>query len=117
MLKFIADENFNGDIVRGVLRLHPDIDIIRVQDTDLMGSDDPTVLAWAADEGRILLTHDVKTMTKFGYARVTTGLPMPGIFEVNLDVPIGLVIDEILLLAECSLENEWEGQIRYLPLR
>lgn len=41
---------------------------------------------------------------------------MLGVFEVRLSVSIGKVIEDILLLAECSLENEWEGQIRYLPL-
>ena len=42
---------------------------------------------------------------------------MPGIFEVSRNLPIGHAIEEILLLAECSLEGEWEGQVRYLPLR
>jgi len=103
--------------VRGVLRLNADIDIVRVQDTALVGSDDPTVLDWAAEQGRIILTHDVKTMTKYAYARVTSGRPMPGVFEISLDVSPGQVIEEILILAECSLESEWEGQVRYLPLR
>jgi hypothetical protein len=42
---------------------------------------------------------------------------MPGVFEVSRNVPIGVAIDDILLLAECSLDDEWEGQVRYLPLR
>ena len=42
---------------------------------------------------------------------------MPGVFEITRKVPIGVAIEEILLLAECSLEKEWEGQVRYLPLR
>lgn len=61
MLRF-ADENFNNDVVRGVLRRNPDVDIIRVQDAGLGGADDPSVLEWTAREGRILLTHDVSTM-------------------------------------------------------
>jgi hypothetical protein len=42
---------------------------------------------------------------------------MPGVFEVSLKVPTSVAIEDILLLAECSLENEWEGQVNYLPLR
>ena len=42
---------------------------------------------------------------------------MPGVFEVSRRVPVGLAIEEILLLDECSLEGEWEGQVRFLPLR
>jgi predicted nuclease of predicted toxin-antitoxin system len=58
MLKFLADENFDNTIVRGLFRRHPKLDIVRVQDVGLSGKDDPTVLEWAAQEGRILLTHD-----------------------------------------------------------
>ena len=44
-------------------------------------------------------------------------LPMPGLFEVNRPVNLGLASEEILLLDECSVEGEWEGQVRFLPLR
>ncbi|MBC8265255.1 MAG: DUF5615 family PIN-like protein, partial [Anaerolineales bacterium] len=103
-------------IVRGLWRRKPELDIVRIQDVGLSGADDPTVLEWAAREGRVLLTHDVTTMTGYAYERVRAGQPMPGVFEVSRAVPIGLAIEDILLLAECSLEGEWEGQVRYLPL-
>ena len=117
MLRFVADENFNNDIVRGMLRRAPELDIVRVQDVELSGADDPTVLEWAAHTGRILLTHDVKTITQYAYERVRAGLPMPGVFEVSRAVQISVAIDDLVLLAECSLDGEWDGQIRYLPLR
>lgn len=117
MMRFVADENFNNDIVRGVRRRNPSIDIVRIQDEGLSGATDPTILEWAAQSGRILLTHDVSTMTRHAYDRVRAGQSMPGVFEVKRDVPIGVAIEEILLLAECSVEGEWEGQVRYLPLR
>ncbi len=117
MIKFLADENFNNQIVRGVLRQNPNIDIVRVQDVGLKGADDPDVLSWAAQEKRIVLTHDVATMITFAYERLQAGLPMLGLFEVKRRVPVGLVIEEIILIAECSLEGEWEGQVRFLPLR
>ena len=117
MLRFVADENFNNDIVRGLLRRAPELDIVRVQDVELSGADDPTVLDWAARTGRILLTHDVKTITHYAYERVRAGLPMPGVFEVSRAVPISVAIEDLVLLAECSLDGEWDGQVRYLPLR
>jgi hypothetical protein len=55
-------------------------------------------------------------MTAHAGARARAGLRMPGIFAVSQSVPIGGAIDDILLIAECSLEDEWEGQVRYLPL-
>jgi len=88
VLRIAVDENFHGDIVRGLLRRQPEIDLVRVQDAGLSGADGPNVLAWAAREGRMLFTHDVTTMTHFAYERVSTGLPMPGVFEVGRTVSI-----------------------------
>lgn len=116
MARFAADENFNGRILRGLFRRNPNLDIVRVQDVGLSGADDPTTLDWAASEGRVLLTHDVATITRYANERTNTGLPMPGVFEVGRAVPIGQAIEDLLLIAECSLEGEWEGQVRYLPL-
>lgn len=55
-------------------------------------------------------------MVRFAYERVEQGLAMSGVLEVRLSVPVARVIEEVLLLAECSLDSEWEGQVRYLPL-
>ncbi|MBM4041288.1 MAG: hypothetical protein FJ290_22525 [Planctomycetes bacterium] len=116
MLRLAADENFDNNIVRGLLRRRPDLDIVRVQDVGLSAADDRAVLEWAAREGRVLLTHDVSTLTEHAYDRVRAGQPLPGVFEVSPDLPIRRAIEDILLLAECSMEGEWEGQVRYLPI-
>lgn len=116
MLRFAADENFNNNIIRALLRREPLLDIACIKDVGLSGADDRTILDWAAMEDRILLTHDVSTMTFYAFERIRQGKPMPGVFEVNRGVPIGIAVEDILLLNSCSLEGEWEGQIRYLPL-
>jgi len=116
VIRLAADENFNGLIVRGLLRRNPNLDILRVQDTEVSEADDPVVLEWAAREGRVLITHDVNTIPRFAYERILAGKPMPGIFEVSDSLPVGQAIEDLLLLAECSEEGEWEGQIRYIPL-
>lgn len=105
-----------NNIVRGLLRRRPELDIVRIQDVGLSGADDATVLEWAAQEGRVLLTHDVSTITRYAYERVRAGQSMPGVFEAGRDVPIGRAIEDILLLVEYSLDGEWEGQVHYLPL-
>lgn len=117
MLLLAADENFNNKIVRGLQRRMPQVDIVRVQDVGLRGADDPSVLHWAAADGRVLLTHDVATMAYFAFDRVQAGLMMPGVFEVGTSVSLAVAIDELLLLVECSKDGEWDGQVRYLPLR
>jgi hypothetical protein len=117
MIKLATDEDFNNRILRGVLRRQPDLDIRRKQDSVIGRADDRQVLAWAASEGRVLLTHDASTMAGFAYERVAAGLPMPGVFEVRQEVPVDVAIEEVLLVAECSVEGEWEGQVGFLPLR
>jgi Domain of unknown function (DUF5615) len=117
MLLLAADENFNNNIVRGLRRRNPAIDIVRIQDARLKSASDPDVLEWAAQSGRVLFTHDVSTMTRHAHDRVKSGKPMPGVFEVGRQVPVRVAIEEIELIAECSFENVWVGQVRYLPLR
>ena len=116
MLPLATDENFNNDIVRGLFRRTPSLNLVRIQDVGLRGADDPSILEWAAGHARVLLTHDASTLGGSAYERVRRGLPMPGVFEVSPQLPMGRAIDDILLLAECSDANEWEGQVRYLPL-
>ncbi len=117
MSRLAADEDFNHWIVRGVRRKQPDLGIVRVQEIRLSGAPDSELLEWAANEDRLILTHDASTMTKYAYERVVDNLPMPGVIEAGQDIPFGRAIEDILLLANCSLENEWEGQAIYLPLR
>src|SRR5437763_9822099 len=117
MLLLATDEDFNNRVLRGLLRRNPNLDIVRAQDAGLRARTDPEILEWAAAERRVLLTHDVTTMTQYAYDRIAAGLPKPGIFVVSQEIPIGLAIEEVLLIAVCSLEGEWEGQIRFLPLR
>ena len=114
-VRLLADEDLDNDILRGVLRQLPNLDMVRVQDVGLSGENDPAVLAWAAEQARIVLTHDVSTMTSHAIARMDAGLPMPGLFAIQQSAPLGRVIGDIVLVAECSDDSEWGSQIHYLP--
>jgi hypothetical protein len=116
MLRLLADENFNGDIVRGLLLRQPDFDIVRVQDVGLAGANDPDILAWAAENQRIVLTHDRATMSDYAYERVAAGEAMAGVFVLNDRFPVGRAIEEILLMATCTEQAEWTGRAVHLPL-
>jgi hypothetical protein len=115
-MKFLADENFNNDIVRGVRGRIPDANFTRVQDTEIAGADDPRMLEYAAAQGYIVLTHDVNTLRGFFYDRVKAILPVPGVFLVHKQAPIGRVIDALELIILASKQSEWDGQITYVPL-
>jgi hypothetical protein len=117
VLRWLADENFNNDILRALFRAKPDVDIVRVQDVGLTGTGDEALLEWAADQNRVLLTHDVSTITAYAYRRIMRGDAMPGVFELSRRVTVRDAVEDIILLSECSKPGEWEGQVRYLPLR
>jgi len=117
MLRLLADENLNNNIVRALRMREPALDIVRVQDVGLIGQDDPTILAWAARDGRIVVTHDAATMTRYAHDRARTGESMPGVVEVAVAAQLGVVIVDLLLVATASEEGEWEGQVLYVPLR
>ena len=114
-MRFLTDENFNGAILRGLMRRLPTLDVIRVQDVELRNTDDPIILEWAANEGRILLTHDVATITMYAYERVNQGLPMTGVVEVLATDAIGKIIDDLELFICCSEPEEYEGQVLFIP--
>ena len=116
MLLFLADENLDLRIVRGLQRRVGEIDLVRAQQVGLSGKDDPSVLEWAASQGRIVLTHDVATMTRYAYDRLRTHKPMPGIVEINKNLSIGIAVEDLALLATAGLSADLEGQILYLPL-
>ena len=117
MMRFLADENFNDRILAGLLAALPELDIVRAQDAEVYQSPDPELLEWAAQQGRILLTHDVQTITRYAYERVQAGFPMPGVIEVRIPQGIGAAIDELILLISASAPDEFENQVRYIPLR
>jgi hypothetical protein len=111
--RLVSDENFDGDILRGLYRRNPSIDIVRIQDCGLSGAPDEDVLAWAATEGRIVLTHDRTTLPSYAYDRVQSSLRMPGVFAVSDSMSVGQAVDEILLAIECLALDECIDSVKF----
>ena len=116
MTQFLADENFNHVIIRGLLRREPDIKLLTVDELALRGWSDPALLQWAAEHERVLLTHDLQTLPGFAYQRVKTGLPMAGVVEVPQELPLAVAVEDILLISQASNTHEWKDQVIFLPL-
>lgn len=117
MIRFVADENFDRVVVLGVRQADPLVDVIIAQDTPGSGTPDPELLAWAAAEGRVVLSHDRQTLPGFAFARVDRGEPMPGVIVVRPETARAVVIQDVLIAAYCSSPADWADQVRYLPLR
>ena len=118
MLRLASDADVHGEIIRGLRRHLPEIDLVRVQDALSEGTFDQAILAWAAAENRILISNDRNTMVGFAYQRVAAGDPVAGLISTTNEQSIGAAIDDILLIAECMPENEMREQIVvFLPFR
>jgi len=115
-IRFLADENFNEEIVAGLRLKQPQMDIQTAAEAGILGRLDPLVLAYAAERNRILLSHDVRTMPAHFEAFLAGGRHCPGVFLIAQSLPIGRAINEILLIWEASPPEEWRDQCTHLPL-
>lgn len=64
-----------------------------------------------------MLTHDLRTIPAFAYARVRAGQAMPGVVEVADDAPLGEALADLVLLMTATRDDEWADQIKFVPLR
>jgi hypothetical protein len=117
-VKWLADENFNNAIVRGLSRRSPELDLVRAQDVHrIRGRSDEALLAWATENNRALLTHDVSTMIPAMMEQMRLDGRCAAIVFVRDSLPIGAVIEDILLLESGAAESELAAGVVYLPLR
>ena len=116
-MKWLADECSDNDIIRGLIRRSPHLDLIRAQDaSDIAGGGDETLLAWATANQRVLLTHDLATMVPAPLLQNQHASGCAPVVLVPDSLPIGLVIEEVLLLDRYSQESDWAAGVIYLPL-
>ena len=94
----------------------PDLDLVRARDIGMARTPDSDILEWAANSGRIVLTHDIKTMAPDAWARVADGLTMLGVLAVTLATPYHIARNDIIQSALYGLERDWANQVRYSPL-
>lgn len=111
----VADENFNEAVVAALESAIGKI--ARVRDLGLGGIDDPSLLAWCANHDAILVSHDVNTMSGFAADRIRSGLPVPGLWLIPQSMPIGLAIEQLLLLVVCTEPDEHRDRTTFFPLR
>jgi hypothetical protein len=91
MIRFLADADFNHAAVKGCRRHEPAMDFLSANEAELEGVRDPDVLALAAEQNRILVTHDRQTMPWHFAEFLMSGRACPGVFLVSQQAPIGKV--------------------------
>ena len=116
MFRLLVDHEFNERILRGV-QSRAEVDVVLARAVALQDKPDEVLLARAAAEERIVLSHDLETMPRFAIAQVRAGIGMPGLILVPQDLAIGRAIEELTILLLCSDQEEWRDIIVYIPLR
>ena len=118
IVRFLADENLDVDIIRGLRAREPAIDILDVKAAGLRGTGDSDLLELASQQDRVLITYDRSTMTRHCRDRLHAGKLTSGVFILPQDEgAIGAIIESLLLVWAASLAEEWRNQIVYLPFR
>lgn len=116
MLRLLIDHDFDQDILRGLLRRIPGLNFVTAYQAGLSAATDPELLAWAAQENRLTVTHDWRTMPGYAANRMAAGDSIAGLIVVPRRLPISRVIDELELIVMCSDEADWVNTIKRLPL-
>jgi predicted nuclease of predicted toxin-antitoxin system len=116
VIKLLTDEHISKRLIRGLLLREPELDLVRMQDVGLRTGDDASILAWAAQEGRVLITSDASTIPDIANERLARGQPMSGVILLRSDLSIGQAIEELRVSIGASFPGEWEGRVLRLPL-
>jgi hypothetical protein len=114
-VRFQADADFNQDIVRAVRRRVPTIDFQTAHEAGLAALNDDVVLERAAQEGRVLVSHDRRTMP-YHFAAFIAARTSAGVVLVSKNLPIRQAVEDLILIWEASEAEEWVNQIDSLPL-
>ncbi len=115
-VRFLADADLNKAIVTGVLRREPSLDFLTAHAAGLRGMKDPAVLALAAQQQRVLVSHDVGTMPGHFRKFREAGNSCCGVFLIRQSLDIGTAIEELLLIWLVSAASEWNNRLEWLPL-
>ena len=118
MRRFLIDENISPQHRTQLLKHEPSLTVLVIGDEDAppKSTPDPEILAWCEQHQFILITNNRESMPQHLSDHLSAGHHVPGIFTINLEVPMGKIIEELLLIAGASDADEYIDQITYIPL-
>ena len=114
-VRFQADADFNHIILLATIRRESAIDFQTAATAGLSGLVDAQVLARAAKERRVLVTHDRRTMPRH-FAEFIQHQTSPGMIVVPQSLAFTAAVDDLILIWSASEAEEWVNRIAVLPL-
>lgn len=116
MVRLFIDHDVTEIITQGILDHFDGVDLIRAKDVGLAEVADDKLLNWAAENGRVIVSSDTKTMIDAANDRLRVGLPMLGLIVVRQSVAFRVAIEDLAAVSLCSEPHEWLGRVEFLPL-
>lgn len=115
-IRYQADNDLNQIIVAATLRKEPAIDFQTAHQARLHHVDDPDVLRRAASEGRIIVSHDKRTIPQHFASFLSEGNESPGILLViPQSAPIQSLVETLVLIWADNSPNDWQNRIVVIP--
>ncbi len=114
MIRFLADEDFDGHVISGVRRRHPEIQIQTIQELGMSETPDPDILEWATQRDLVVLSRDRNSMTAFAEDRIRRRMPFSGLLLVHDRMSRGTIIEQIEAWSRKELEEAFAYPIQYI---
>jgi hypothetical protein len=114
-VRFQADADLNQIILLATIRREPAIDFQTATLAGLSGLDDRQVLERTAREGRVLVTHDLKTMPRH-FSEFIAKESSPGLLVVPQYLSVAAAVEDLILIGSATEAEEWVNRIGFLPL-
>jgi len=117
-LKYLIDENVNPIYPNQIKLREPEIviKIVGESDTPRKSTLDPKILCWCEENNFVLVTNNRTSMPVHLSDHIAINRHIPGIFILNPNLSIGENIEELIIIALASEDNEYQDRIVYLPL-
>ena len=117
MRRYLIDENLSPAYREQLLDREPLLEVLRVgnEGAPARSTQDPEILKWCEQNNFILVTKDPNTIPKHLSDHLAAGHHVPGIIMTNSSVPTGAILEDLILIAGASHEDEFRDQIVYIP--
>lgn len=117
-IRYLLDENLHPLYKKQLLLKKPNLVVYAVGDPGTPPKEtlDPEILLWCVENNFILITNNRKSMPVHLADHLAEGHHIPGIITLNAEMSIGDTINELVLIAEAGLEDDYYDRIGYLPV-
>jgi hypothetical protein len=115
MLRLLADTSLNHHLLTACRRRSKDIQFLSAAKARIEGLSHSDLLHYAADEDRILVTHDIHMLPGHFKAYLASGAVSPGVFLLHPQTPIADVAAWLELASLASDQTDWKDQILEIP--